>query len=98
MIEKNSMKKRKLIDKIIGQAKIKEIKFYNELLEMANIGPKATGLDNIVIWVGPNPDNDIIRIKVCNQPNQPNNYIDTFSITIPDLEIVGKVNEKFITT
>ena len=62
----------------------------NELLEMANFTKKTTGIDDVVIWLGPGN-----RIKVSNKPNSFDTY-DTFTITIPDLEIIGDVNTKFI--
>lgn len=67
----------------------------NELLEMANFTKKTTGIDDVVIWLGPNPPNHGKRIKVSNKPNSFDTY-DTFTITIPDLEIIGDVNTKFI--
>ena len=62
----------------------------NELLEMANFTEKTTGINDVVIWLGPGN-----RIKVSNKPNSFDTY-DTFTITIPDLEIIGDVNTKFI--
>ena len=67
----------------------------NELLEMANFTKKTTGIDDVVIWLGPNTPNHGKRIKVSNKPNSFDTY-DTFTITIPDLEIIGDVNTKFI--
>lgn len=67
----------------------------NELLEMANFTKKTTGIDDVVIWIGPNPPNLGRRIKVSNKPNSFDPY-DTFTITIPDLKIIGDVNSKFI--
>jgi hypothetical protein len=67
----------------------------NELLEMVNFTKKTTGIDDVVIWIGPNPSNHGKRIKVSNKPNSFDPY-DTFIITIPDLEIIGDFNKKFI--
>jgi DNA-binding Xre family transcriptional regulator len=67
----------------------------NELLEMANFTKKTTGIDDVVIWIGPNPPNHGRRIKASNKPNSFDPY-DTFTITIPDLKIIGDVNSKFI--
>ncbi len=67
----------------------------NELLEMANFTKKTTGIDDVVIWIGPNPPNHGRRIKVSNKPNSFDPY-DTFTITIPDFNIIGEVNTKFI--
>ncbi len=72
-----------------------EDKIYDELFEMSSIGPKTTGIEKVIIWVGPNASQPEMRIKVCNTPDKIS--IDTFSITIPDLQIAGKINEKFIT-
>jgi hypothetical protein len=67
----------------------------NELLEMANFTKKTTGIDDVVIWIGPNPPNHGKQIKVSNKPNSFDPY-DTFTITIPDLEIIGDVDKKLI--
>ncbi len=68
-----------------------------ELLEMANITSEDTGIPNVVIWAGPNPASHGKRIKVSNIPNTFSGH-DCFTITIPDLQIKGTVNKKFITT
>jgi len=60
-----------------------------ELLEMANISPKKTGLKDIFICVGPNPHTDGKRINVSNIPNKFSKS-DCFTVTIPDFQIVGK--------
>lgn len=60
-----------------------------ELLEMANISPKKTGLKDMFIWVGPNPHTHGRRIKVSNIPNKYSKD-DCFTVTIPDFEIIGK--------
>ena len=74
---------------------IKEFVEYDELLEMVNFTKKTTGIDDVVIWIGPNPPNHGRRIKVSNKPNSFDPY-DTFTITIPDFQIIGDVNKKFI--
>lgn len=81
---------KKLNDKIL-----QEYKIYDELLEIANIDSKTTGIKNVVVWVGPYPPEHRMRIKVSNVLNKSSTH--TFSITIPDLRVVGKVNESFIT-
>jgi hypothetical protein len=68
-----------------------------ELMEMANVGPKTTGIDNVVIWVGPNPGQHWKRIKISNIPNRIDDK-DLFVLTIPDFKIIGNVNTKFITS
>ncbi len=67
----------------------------NELLEMANFTKKTTGIDDVVIWLGPDTPNHGKRVKVSNKPNSFDSY-DTFAINIPDLEIIGDVDTKFI--
>jgi hypothetical protein len=69
----------------------------DELLEMANITDTKTGIKNVVLWVGPNPKFHGHRIKVSNTPNsfKPDNC---FTITIPNYNIIGNVNTKFITS
>lgn len=68
-----------------------------ELLEMANISYKKTGIKNVVIWIGPNPAYHGKRIKVSNIPNyfKPDNC---FTMTIPEFKIIGEIDDKFITT
>ena len=67
-----------------------------ELMEMANLDSEVTGIDNIVIWVGPNPGQHWKRIKVSNAPEKFDGE-DCFVLTIPDFEVRGKVNTKLIT-
>ncbi len=67
-----------------------------EILEMANISPKKTGLQDIFIWVGPNPHTHGKRIKVSNIPNKFSKD-NCFTITIPNFEIIGDV-ESWITS
>ena len=68
-----------------------------ELLEMANVTYKTTGIENVVLWIGPNPDYHGKRIKVSNLPNKFTGS-NCFTLTIPKFEIVGKIDETFITT
>jgi hypothetical protein len=71
-----------------------------ELLEMSNYRGENFGIEgNVVLWIGSvlssqHPDGN--RIKVSNLPNKGTR--DTFTITIPKLEVIGKVNTKHITT
>lgn len=69
----------------------------DKLLEMSNISSEDTGIDNIIIWVEPNPAYHWKRIKVSNFPNS-FRINDCFTLTIPDFKIIGKVNTKLITT
>jgi len=91
-----------LQQKIKNMKKIFEYKDFNqlseqELLEMANVTYKTTGIENVVLWIGPNPEYHGKRIKVSNLPNK---FTGTncFTLTIPNFEIIGNVDEKFITT
>lgn len=85
--------------------KMKKIFEYNkfnnlseqELLEMANVTYKTTGIENVVLWIGPNPEYHGRRIKVSNLPNKFTG-VNCFTLTIPDFEIIGKVDNTFITS
>ena len=67
-----------------------------ELLEMANVSPKKTGIGGVYIWFGPNPHYHGKRVKVSNTPDKFSKD-DCFTITIPKFEIIGKVNKSLIT-
>jgi hypothetical protein len=67
----------------------------DELLEMCNISPKTTGIENVYIWCGPNPHSHDKRIKISNVPDKWSKS-DCFTITIPDLRIIGEVNKSLI--
>jgi len=70
----------------------------DELFEMANLHGKHTGLDDVVIWVGSSlKSKHGKRIKVSNTNSKIGSSLDCFTITIPELEIIGKVNTKHIT-
>jgi hypothetical protein len=86
--------------------KINEYNHYNnglktpltddELMTMSDLSYKLTGIDNVVMWVGPNPHSAQKQIKISNIAN----IIETddcFTITIPELTIIGYVNKSFIT-
>ena len=66
-----------------------------ELFEMANVTEETSGIEDVVIWIGPNPKSHGRRIKVSNMPKKISSS-DCFTITIPKFEIVGDVNTKFI--
>jgi hypothetical protein len=66
-----------------------------ELLEMSNISDRKTGIEKVILWIGPNPNSHGHRIKVSNIPNKSDGN-DFFTITIPDFKIIGKVNKSFI--
>jgi hypothetical protein len=67
----------------------------DELLEMANITSNETGIDDVVIWIGPSPSMHGHKIKVSNIPNKISSD-NLFTITIPDFNIIGDINSKFI--
>jgi len=70
----------------------------DELLEMANLWGKHTGLDDVVIWIGSTIHSKHgKRIKVSNINSKIGSSLDCFTITIPDLKIIGEVNTKHIT-
>ena len=88
--------------KSINNNQLKEYHKYdsisvNKVFEMSNITDKRTGIKNIVIWIGPNPKYHGYRIKVSNQPNI-FRLEDSFTITIPELKVIGDINTKLITT
>jgi hypothetical protein len=66
-----------------------------ELLEMASVSPKKTGIDDVYLWFGPNPHYPGHRIKVSNVPNKFSRD-DCFTINIPDLQVIGNVNTDLI--
>lgn len=67
----------------------------DELMEMANISPNKTGIENVYIWIGPNPYSHWKRIKVSNV-SWKFKKDDCFTLTIPDFKIIGEVNTKLI--
>ena len=70
----------------------------DELLEMANLWGKHTGLDDIVIWIGSSVRSKHgKRIKVSNINSKIGSSLDCFTITIPELKIIGDVNTKHVT-
>jgi hypothetical protein len=66
-----------------------------ELMEMANVSPKKTGIKDVYIWFDPHYHGR--RIKVSNIPNKFSKN-DCFTITIPKFEIIGQYNSNLITT
>ena len=80
--------------------KVNEFKSYieiddNELMEMSNISSKTTGIEGVVIWLGPNPHYHGRRVKVSNDIGKFNRS-NCFTITLPDLNIIGDVNSNLI--
>lgn len=41
-----------------------------ELFEIANVTEETTGIEGVVIWIGPNPKSHGKRVKVSNIPNK----------------------------
>jgi hypothetical protein len=85
--------------------KINEFNIYNqslsedEMLEMASLYGKNTGLDDVVIWVGSTlKSKHGKRIKVSNIKSKTGSSVDCFTITIPKFEIIGNMDTKHITT
>jgi len=76
--------------------KLNEFKTTDEqdLYEMANLTSRYTGIDRVVIWVGMDYKRHAMRVKVSNVPNKMAD--DTFIITIPDLDVIGKIDKSFI--
>jgi len=64
------------------------------LLEMANLDSNDTGINRVIIWVGVDPQQHYLRVKVSNVPDKWSN--DNFTITLPEMNVVGKVG-KWIT-
>ena len=80
--------------------KVNEFKSYieiddNELMEMSNISSKTTGIEGVVIWLGPNPHYHGRRVKVSNDIGKFNRS-NCFTITLPDMNIIGDVNSNLI--
>ena len=67
----------------------------DELMEMANVTQKTTGIENVVIWIGPNPLSHDKIIKVSNSSNKFDGK-DCFTLTIPDFKIIGTINKSVI--
>jgi len=67
-----------------------------ELMEMANVSPKKTGVKDVYIWFGPNPHFHGRRVKISNVPNKYSKN-DCFTLTIPKFKIIGQYNDKLIT-
>ena len=72
-----------------------ELSLEDTLLEMANVGEKYTGIPKVVIWIGMDPKLHYLRVKISNTPTKWSQ--DNFTITIPQLDVVGKINKQFIT-
>ena len=70
----------------------------DELFEMSNLYGNNTGLDDIAIWVGSSlKSKHGKRIKVSNLKTKIGSSMDCFTITTPELKVIGRVNKKHIT-
>lgn len=67
-----------------------------EAMHMVDISPAVTGISGVYLWAGENPHADFNRIKVSNLPNAFSRD-DCFTITLPDLKIIGQPNNELIT-
>lgn len=81
--------------------KILEFRDFNltnqELMEMANITDETSGIQDVVIWIGPKEPSHGDRVKISNIPNSFNGH-NCFTMTIPDLKIIGEIDNTFITS
>jgi hypothetical protein len=68
-----------------------------ELMGMASLNYKITGINDVIIWIGPNPEHRWKRIKISNIPNKIDDK-NLFTLTIPDFKVIGDVNTKLITS
>ena len=64
--------------------------------EISSVGESATGIKNLILWFGPNPHSREVQVRVSNNPNDLSGN-DIFSIIIPKYDIIGDVNNDFIT-
>jgi len=86
------------INEFLDKSKYNQSLDEDELLEMANLWGKHTGLNDVVIWIGSTiKSKHGKRIKVSNINSKIGSSLDCFTITIPDLKIIGEVNTKHIT-
>ena len=64
--------------------------------EPASISPRKTGIKDVYIWIGFNPNLYGKIIKISNIPNKFSKN-DYFTLSLTDFNIVGDVNTKLIT-
>ena len=57
----------------------------DQLFEMARVGQKHHGIENVVIWVGSANPQHVLRVKVSNIPNKMR-MEDSFVIQMPSLD------------
>ena len=58
---------------------------HDQLFEMARVGPKRHGIENVIIWVGETNKQHGLRVKVSNIPNKMR-IEDSFTIMMPSLD------------
>ena len=54
-----------------------------------------TGLKDVVLWVGSNPENNCNIVKVSNIPNDRSGH-DTFVVNLDNMDVVGNKENNFI--
>jgi hypothetical protein len=54
-----------------------------------------TGLKDVVLWVGSNPENNSNIVKVSNTPNDRSGH-DTFVVNLDNMDVVGNKENNFI--
>jgi len=67
-----------------------------EIDDMDAICKLGHGIENIVIWIGPNKNYNKKIIKVSNVPNDYKGK-DCFTILLPEFRIIGHINKNLIT-
>lgn len=67
-----------------------------QLHEMASVGPRRHGIENVIIWVGSSPKQHGLRVKVSNIPNKMR-IEDSFTIMMPSLDYDPKQVASWIT-
>lgn len=60
----------------------------SEYFYMDSLSEDTTGIKNVVLYVGPNP----MGMRVMVTTSLKKLYSDSFALTIPDLRIIGKIN------
>jgi hypothetical protein len=67
----------------------------DEMLEMIKLSGESSGLDGVTIWIGSTLKSKYGKyIKVSNSTDSSS---DCFIITIPNFDIVGKIEKKYVT-
>jgi hypothetical protein len=64
--------------------------------EIASVGESATGIKDVILWFGPNPNSREVKVRVSNTPNDLSGN-NIFSFILPKYNILGNINKEFIT-